>query len=123
MFKGMIAGVSSFCIYLLGGWDTAVMFLFIFMTIDIITGVIKAIINKNLSSKKMFNGLAKKMLIVFIIVIATMLDKLAQVDIARDFCVIYYICCDTISIFENITEIGVPIPSKLTEILDIIKNK
>ena len=43
-----VATLGSFIAYLLGGWETAIQTLVVFMVIDYITGVMLSILNKKL---------------------------------------------------------------------------
>ncbi len=73
-----VAGiVGGFFAMLLGGWDTAMITLVIFMAIDFTTGFIAAMLGRSkhswtgrLSSKAGWYGLAKKFCTLLIIVVA-----------------------------------------------------
>ena len=79
-----VAGiVGGFIAMLLGGWDTAMITLVIFMAIDFTTGFIAAMLGRSkhswtgrLSSKAGWYGLAKKFCTLLIIVVAVRIDLL-----------------------------------------------
>lgn len=89
----------------------------IFSFCDIITGFIQAIINKDLDSTKMRNGLLHKILILVILILSFVLDTAFSLSICSKFVSIYIIIMELISIIENITKAGINM-GKLTEILN-----
>ncbi len=111
--------------YLFGGWDVALIVLVGFMAIDYLTGVAVAIVNKKLSSHIGFIGLIKKLFIVLMLIMAVMLDRLVNGGqwIFRTLVAYFYIANEGISIVENVARLGVPIPQRIVEILEQIKEK
>ena len=105
---------------LFGSTDGLFLTLIIFMSVDYITGVSAAFIKKRLSSRVGAKGLITKFGILCIVSIATLIEKnIMDVAALRDVVILYYISNEGISILENITKLGVPIPQKLR---DAIKN-
>lgn len=103
---------------LFGGADGIFLTLIIFMSIDYITGVCAAIVNKQVSSRIGAKGLAKKMGILCVVVLATLIEKnVIDTTALRTAVILYYISNEGISIFENITRMGVPVPKKMKELL------
>ena len=62
--------IGSVFIFLIGGFDNMFISLLIFMIIDYITGIIKAIYQHKLNSKIGIKGILKKIGYIFIVVIA-----------------------------------------------------
>lgn len=95
-----------------------------FITADYITGVIKAFINKNLNSEIGAKGLLKKCLIFIVLFVSVLLDTCLYPDkcILRDIVCYYYIINEALSILENVGQMGVPLPKKLLEALEKLKN-
>ena len=118
--KTAFAAIGAGVAFAFGGWDTIVYVLLAFMALDYITGVVKAIKAKTLSSKIGLNGLFKKCAILVVVVVAVLLDH--QINngsfIFRDIVCYFYIANEGISILENTVDIGVKVPRKLVEILD-----
>ena len=127
--KTALASVFTLCCtaatYLFGGWDVALAVLVSFMAIDYLTGVVGAVINKKLSSQVGFKGLAKKLFVVLMLIVAVMLDRLINGGqwIFRTLVAYFYIANEGISIIENVARLGVPIPQRIVEILEQIKEK
>lgn len=96
-----------------------------FMALDYITGVIVAIIEKRLSSEVGFRGLAKKFLILVFVAVGHIADTyiLGGTPVAMSAVMLFYIANEGISIIENAAALGLPVPKKLTSIMEQIKNK
>lgn len=118
--------ITSF-IKLFGGLDYIFIALLFFISTDFITGIIKAIINKELNSIKCFNGLLHKILILIMIAFANIVENLLNAsglntgDALRDIVIIYYCINESISILENVSPF-LPIPEKLKKVLEQLKN-
>lgn len=112
-FIGSLVGV------LLGGYDGFLYTLLSFILIDYLTGVIAAIIQRQVSSKIGFNGILKKILILIMVAMGHLLDQnlLGGGDGLRTGVIFFYTANEGISIMENLTSIGFPIPRKLKEVL------
>ena len=59
--------------YFLGGMDGMLIALIVFMTLDYVTGVMCAVVDKKLSSEVGFKGIAKKVLIPMLVGLALFL--------------------------------------------------
>lgn len=96
-----------------------------FMALDYITGVVVAIIEKRLSSEVGFRGLAKKFLILVFVAVGHIADAyiLGGTPAAMSAVMLFYITNEGISIIENAASLGLPVPKKLTSIMEQIKNK
>lgn len=123
---GILGGtVASF----FGGWDEAVITLIIFMAIDYISGLIVAgIFHKSkktqsgaLESRAGLKGLIRKGMMLLIVLIAYRVDITMHTTIAKDAAVIGFIANELISIVENCGLMGIPLPEKLTNAIDVLK--
>ena len=96
-----------------------------FMATDYITGVVVAAINKQLSSEVGFRGLAKKLMILVFVSLGHIADTyiLGGTPAAMSAVMLFYIANEGISIIENAAALGLPVPKKLTNIMEQIKNK
>jgi len=96
-----------------------------FMALDYITGVIVAVIEKRLSSEVGFRGLAKKFLILVFVAVGHIADTyiLGGTPAAMSAVMLFYMANEGISIIENAAALGLPVPKKLTSIMEQIKNK
>lgn len=123
-FKNFMSVVLTTCIYLLGGIDIALKSLLIIICIDYLTGVLSAIYNKKLNSKIGFKGILKKFSYFCIIALSVIIDEvLGQTGVIRSLVIYFFVANDGISILENVGEMGIPLPQKLVEVLEQLKNK
>ena len=91
----------------------------IFSMADIVSGLIQAIINRNLDSQKMRMGLLHKTLLIIIILLGFTLDFTFSLNfVSRSIC-IFVIAMEIISIAENMKKAGIPIG----KVANVIKNK
>lgn len=123
--KGSIAILGTIFTWLFGAWDMALIVLISFMALDYLTGLLKGWFNKTLSSDVASKGIAKKSLILIILIIAVLLDRLLNADtwVFRTLVCYFYIGNEGISLIENLGELGLPIPSKVREALIQLKNE
>ena len=125
---GIVGGaIASY----LGGWDTALQTLIIFMALDYITGLIVAgVFHKSkksesgaLESRAGFKGLCRKGVALLIVLMGCQLDLMAGTDFIRDACVIAFVTNEALSIIENAGLMGVPVPEVITKGIEILKSK
>lgn len=74
-----------------------------------------------LSSKVGFIGLARKAMILGIVLLAAVLDRVMGSAACTGAVTLFYIVNESLSILENAVLLGVPIPEKLRQTLDIAK--
>lgn len=116
--------IASSIEYMFGGYDGIFLTLIVFISVDYITGICSAFIQKNLSSRKGAVGLIKKFGILCVIAITALIERnILHTSTLRNAVVLYYISNEGISIVENLCKIGVPIPNKLRETLDSFSEK
>lgn len=108
---------------LLGGLDQ-LLDVFLFLNIvDFITGWIKAIATKELSSRIGMLGIAKKVTMLFVVAVAVRVEKVVGNNLPiREMVLIFYIANEGLSFFENIATF-IPMPKKLKELFIQLKNK
>ena len=108
---------------LLGGLDQLLdVFLFLII-VDFITGWIKAIATKELSSRIGMLGIAKKVTMLFVVAVAVRVEKVVGNNLTiREMVLIFYIANEGLSFFENIATF-IPMPKKLKELFIQLKNK
>lgn len=121
MIQTFLTLTSSFICETLGCFDVLLKTLLIFVVMDYITGIMKAIVNKKLSSNVGFKGICKKILIIFMVAIGFSLDELLSTDTIRYIVITFYIINEGISIIENASYLGLPIPDKIKETLQNLK--
>lgn len=108
----------------LGGWDGLLSALILFMVVEYLTQILVAILNKQKSSEVGFCGIAKKVSIFFLVAIGNAIDTLIiqKGGMIRAIVLLFYISYEGITILENIAVLGLPIPQKLKNILEQLKD-
>ena len=89
-----------------------------FMLADIITGIIQAVINKNLDSQKMREGLLRKLGLILIIILGFIIRYAFNIPIISKAIVIYILLMETLSILENLKKAGIDF-GKFGELLKV----
>jgi toxin secretion/phage lysis holin len=87
---GILGVIVTTIVYLLGGWGVALQCIIIAIVLDYITGIIKAYVTRELSSKIGARGIIKKVAILFIIMLAVLVDRVTGETGAIRTLVIYY---------------------------------
>ena len=90
----------------------------IFSGLDILTGYIQAVINKNVDSKIMREGLLHKCLLIVAIIIGYVVEYAFGLSAVSSVITIYICVMELMSILENIKKAGIDL-----KILDFLKNK
>ncbi len=102
--------------FIIGGCDILFKTLLVFIIIDYITGLLRAIYTKELSSKIGAKGIIKKVGYIFIVILAALLDKLLNsTGNIRNIVIYMFIANEGISILENWTSMGIKIPKILKD--------
>lgn len=116
----LMASVGVLLGWYLGSPDGFFYSLLAFVIVDYITGVLRAGVERKLSSSIGFKGIAKKIMIFVMVGIAHLVDVylLAEANgLTRTAVIFFYISNEGLSIIENSGAIGLPIPNKLRQVL------
>ena len=114
-----ITGLGGWLGYVLGGLDGLLIALVVFITIDYVTGIMCAVVDKKLSCEVGFKGIFKKVLILMLVGIANVIDVhvVGTGSALRGATVCFYLSNEGLSILENTVHLGLPVPEKLKEVL------
>lgn len=123
--KIILAAICSLCGFLFGNLDGLMIALIALIVMDYISGVIAAIVEKKLSSEVGAKGIAKKIFMLLIVAIANIVDinVIGEGHVLKSVTVIFYLANECISLIENGGRLGVPVPKKLLDVLEQLKNK
>lgn len=118
-YKLIISSIGGVLGAFLGGMDGLIYALLAFSVIDYVTGIMCAIDKKELSSSVGFKGIARKIIIFSLVGVANILDVyiLGHVGVLRAVVIFFYLSNEGISILENTSKLGLPVPEKLQNIL------
>ena len=122
---------SFFC-----GLPPIIWILLAVMSLDYITGILCALMGKSpktehggLSSSQAFKGLLRKSLILFVVLLAALIDHAVAISAEIEFAAVagatclWFIASEGMSILENAAEMGVPIPKLMMQALELFKGK
>lgn len=116
--------VLTTVVYFLGGLDTALKTLLVLIVLDYITGICKAIVNKKINSNIGAKGIIKKVGYLIIVALSFYLDKVVgDTGAIRSLIIYFFVANEGISILENWSAMGLPLPKKIFEVLEQIKNE
>lgn len=123
-FKVFIATLGTGLTWIFGAWDIAIIVLVSFMALDYFTGVLRAVVNKEVSSDIGLKGIARKTVIFVVLIVAVLLDRLLNTGtwVFRTLVCYFYIANEGISLLENCACLGLPIPEKLKDVLVQLKD-
>ena len=114
-----IGGVLS---ALFGELDVFLKALLVFIVLDYLTGIVVAIVRKQLSSEVGFKGIAKKVMILVLVMVGQIVDTVIGIETFRTMVILFYITNEGVSILENAVNLGLPVPAKLKAILQQISS-
>lgn len=123
--KSLCVAVGTCGVALLGGWDSILQALVAMMILDYITGVSAAFSTNRLDSKIGLQGIIRKVTMLLVVVMAGFLDLALgmQDPLLRTVVIMFFIANEGLSMLENAAAIGVPIPKRLVEALEALKEK
>ena len=121
----IFSAVGGWLETVLGGCDGLLYALIAFVVIDYITGVMCAIINKQLSSEVGFKGIFRKVLIFLLVGIANIIDVqvIGTGAVLRTAVIFFYISNEGVSLLENAGHLGLPIPEKIKTVLEQLHDR
>ena len=123
--QGAITVIGGWLGYFLGGCDGLLYALIAFVVIDYITGVMCAIINRELSSAVGFKGIFRKVMIFLLVGIANIIDVqvIGTGAVLRTAVIFFYISNEGVSLLENAGHLGLPIPEKIKTVLEQLHDR
>lgn len=117
---GALGGIT---VKLLGGWDALILTLVMLVVFDYITGFIKAIYTKQLSSEIGYKGIIKKVMIFILVMVSCVINRLTSGAIPlRETVIMFFAVNEALSLVENISEV-IPVPPSLKKVLLQLREK
>jgi toxin secretion/phage lysis holin len=125
--QALVTGVGGMLGWFFGDIDSFTCVLVAFVVIDYLTGVMCAVIEKKLSSEVGFRGIFKKITIFAMVGVGHMLDILilgpAGYAAIRMAVVCFYLANEGLSMLENVSRLGLPVPKKVKDALALLHEK
>lgn len=114
----VIGIVGGYFAAIFGQWDSILWALLVIMVLDCLTGVIKAIYTKTMSSEIGFKGLLKKITVLIIVALSNVLQQITGDNVAiREIVIMFYVANEGISVLENVVVIYPRMPKAIKDIL------
>ena len=122
---GIVASIGILATQWLGGWDQTLQILIVLMVADYITGLLGAIKTRSVNSDIMFWGGIRKIVVLFVIGLAALLDEWIGMDapIFRTAALYFYAGREGLSVVENLGTLGVPLPPQIVKFLTQLQEK
>ena len=115
--------LATWLVYFLGGWDVALQVLIVVVILDYVSGLCNAMYHKKLSSAIGLKGIIKKVGYFIIVALSVILDRiLGNTGALRTLVIYFFVANEGISILENWGGMGLPLPQKLFDVLEQLKN-
>lgn len=115
--------VGGLAVSFFGGLDKVMVSLLILIVLDYITGILKALYSKQLSSEIGFKGIIKKVLLLIVVGVAVLVQNNLGIPTIREIVIMFFAINEAISLLENASQMGLPIPEKLKETLLQLRDK
>lgn len=113
-----LAVAGGLVVRALGGFDSMLAALAALIVIDYVTGLLKAVHNRALSSEVGLRGIARKVLILAVVAVANIIQGVTGDMLPlREITIAFFVANEGISILENAVEAGVSVPEKLRRAL------
>jgi len=124
-FQMTITVLGGWIGYFLGGLNGLMTALFAFMVLDYISGVMCAINDRKLSSAVGFRGICKKVMILILTGVAHIIDVdvVGDGDALRTAVICFYLSNEGLSLLENVSYLGLPVPERLKDALEQLHNR
>lgn len=120
-----IAAIGSEIGFLLGELDGLLITLLVFMVLDYISGIMCAIEDRKLSSSVGFKGICRKVSILMLVGVGHVLDThvIGSGAALRTAVICFYLSNEGVSLLENTSHLGLPVPNKLKSVLEQVHKR
>lgn len=119
----ILSTLATMLVYFLGGWDISLKLLITAVILDYITGLLKAIYYKKVNSTIGAKGILKKIGYFIIVAVAVIIDHITgETGAIRTLVIYFFVANEGISIVENWGSMGLPLPQKIIDVLEQLKN-
>ncbi len=121
--SSVIAAAGGFLASFFGGIDKLMVTLITMIVIDYVTGVIRAVYKKQVSSTVGFKGIMKKLLMLMMVGLSVTLQNILPAGVPlREITILFFVANEGFSVLENASEL-IPLPEKIRTVLAQIQQK
>jgi len=116
--------LATMLVYFLGGFDIALQLLLTVIVIDYLSGICRAIYTRKVNSKVGVKGIIKKVGYLLIVALSVILDRItSNTGAIRTLVIYFFVANEGISVIENASILGLPVPQKVKEVLEQLKSE
>lgn len=120
--KMLFAVIGGFLGYYIGGIDTLITALIIFVIMDYVTGVTAGWYTKTLSSDIGLRGIVKKIMLFVLVAVAVQVDLVfGSNNVLRSAVIFFLLANEGLSILENLGKMDIGIPPMIKKALESMK--
>ncbi|MBA2943391.1 phage holin family protein [Paenibacillus sp. CGMCC 1.16610] len=124
MFSSILAALSACVTYAFGGVSELLGLFLMTIAVDYVTGIAASMKEqRGLNSQVGFWGLTRKGMMLLVIMLAHRMDLLLDTNIMMTGAIYFYLANEFISITENYGRLGLPLPSFLKQMIQVLRNK
>lgn len=124
IYKSFMTAIGGIVGFFFGGWTVPLKILVSLSIVDYSTGIIAGGVEKKLSSKVGFKGIAKKVMMFALVATGNLVDiAIGKGHVFRDAVIFFYMGNEILSILENAGRIGLPYPEQLRSAIEVLKGK
>lgn len=110
--------------FLFGGAGYLLMILVTLMAIELICSSLRESVTGQLTMKRFFTRLVRKVVTISLISMAHFFDVMLKTNgTIKDLAIIFYIIYESYQMVSTAKALGIPIPQLFIDVLDMIKNK
>lgn len=123
-FNLFSATLGALATYAFGEWNELLSLFLMAILVDYITGIAASMREqRGLNSQVGYWGLARKGLMLLVIMLAHRMDILMDTDLMMTGAIYFYLANEFISIAENYGRLGLPLPSFLKQMIQVLRGK
>lgn len=123
-FNLISATLGALATYAFGGWNELIGLFLMAMLVDYVTGIAASMKEqRGLNSQVGFWGIARKGLMLLVIMLAHRMDVLMNTDLMMTGAIYFYLANEFISITENYGRLGLPLPVFLKQMIQVLRSK
>ena len=114
----VIGGLVAAVTYMMGGVDKLFVAFTIFVSLDVLTGFLRAVYLNEVESREIFWGLIRKGLLIVLIIMSHQLDIIfgSEEGYMRTAMLLFIVGAEGVSIIENLGKMGLPAPVFITQV-------
>ena len=123
--QGILAALGGWIGWYVGGCDGLMYALVVCVVVDYVTGVMCAVADRKLSSAVGFRGICRKVLIFLLVGLGHAVDVyvIGAGAVLRTAVIFFYISNEGVSLLENASRLGLPVPGRLKKVLVMLHDK